>query len=194
MITALDPRFKHLYYLSDIEKQDVYNRIAITAVGITGIPPVKEEKESKDTVAHTAPVLPQLPERPKDNETDAKKPSDEKKPQTRILDGLLSEKADCFVTEVCPAPSPLETVNREILTYKAEPRPNTDEHPLNWWKEHQYRYPFLARLAMALMCTPATSVPSERVFSTAGDIVTQNRARLQPQHVDTLVFLKKNMK
>ena len=115
-------------------------------------------------------------------------------PQKSLLDRLLSEKADCFVTEVCPAPSPLETVNREILTYKAEPRPNTDAHPLKWWKEMEYRYPFLARLAMALMCTPATSVPSERVFSTADDIVTQNRVCLHPKHVDTLVFLKKNMK
>ena len=49
----------------------------------------------------------------------------------------------------------------------------------------------LSRLAMALMCTPATSLLSEIVFSTLGDIVTQNRARLQSKFVDTLVFLEK---
>ena len=41
---------------------------------------------------------------------------------------------------------------------------------------------------------PGTSVPSERVFSTAGDVVTAQRATLKSKHVDMLIFLKKNLK
>ncbi|KAG7278419.1 hypothetical protein CRUP_026970 [Coryphaenoides rupestris] len=36
--------------------------------------------------------------------------------------------------------------------------------------------------------------PSERVFSTAGDIVTAKRSTLSPDNVDILIFLKKNLK
>ena len=42
-----------------------------------------------------------------------------------------------------------------------------------------------------IVANTATSVPSERVFSTAGDILTDQRASLSPKHLDTLLFLKK---
>ncbi|KAK7877985.1 hypothetical protein WMY93_031365 [Mugilogobius chulae] len=38
-----------------------------------------------------------------------------------------------------------------------------------------------------------TSVAAERVFSTAGDIVTAQRSVLKPEHVDQLLFLNKNL-
>ena len=42
------------------------------------------------------------------------------------------------------------------------------------------------------MTVPATSVPSERVFSAAGLVVNRLRSRLSPEHVDMLFFLRKN--
>ncbi len=36
-------------------------------------------------------------------------------------------------------------------------------------------------------------MPAERVFSTAGDIVNAQRSVLRPDHVDQLIFLKKNL-
>ncbi len=38
------------------------------------------------------------------------------------------------------------------------------------------------------LCIPGTSVPAERVFSTAGDIVNAQRSVLRPYHVDQLIF------
>uniref|UniRef100_A0A3B4FMZ3 BED-type domain-containing protein n=1 Tax=Pundamilia nyererei TaxID=303518 RepID=A0A3B4FMZ3_9CICH len=50
----------------------------------------------------------------------------------------------------------------------------------------------LATLAKRYLCIPGTSVSAERVFSTAGDIVTAKRSTLTSEHVDQLLFLSKN--
>ena len=49
-----------------------------------------------------------------------------------------------------------------------------------------------AKFAKHLLAIPATSVPSERIFLTAGDVITASRASLKPKNVDMLIFLKKN--
>ena len=74
------------------------------------------------------------------------------------------------------------------------PFANSTTSPLDWWKVNSFKYPNISKMAKQVLGVPATSVPSERVFSTAGDIVTAQRAALDPVHVDKLIFLKKNMK
>ena len=86
-----------------------------------------------------------------------------------------------------------ERVADEIENYKKEECADID-NPLLWWMQNQFRFPLLSRMAKLYLAIPATSVPSERVFSTAGDIVTASRACLKPGHVDKLIFLKKNFK
>ncbi len=54
---------------------------------------------------------------------------------------------------------------------------------------HQSRFPFLSLLAMKLLSIPATSAPSEHVFSTSGLTVAKDRARLEPEQANQLVFL-----
>lgn len=54
-------------------------------------------------------------------------------------------------------------------------------------------FSLLARLAKNPLGIPLTSVPSEMVFSTAGDIVTATRSALSAEKVDMLIFLKKNL-
>ena len=48
-------------------------------------------------------------------------------------------------------------------------------------------------MAKKYLSIPGTSVPSERVFSKGGVIVDPFRSRLSPHHVNTLIFLSKNM-
>ena len=45
---------------------------------------------------------------------------------------------------------------------------------------------------MKYLCIQSASVPSERVFST-GDIVTDERAKIDSEIVDSMIFLKKNV-
>lgn len=106
------------------------------------------------------------------------------------LDDLLG---DVFIqkVEVLPQKAPLEKVNIEIIQYQKEKSLSLTGNPLEWWKEHQMFYPYLSNLAKQYLGIPATSVPSERVFSTTGDIITAQRAALKPAYVDMMVFLKK---
>ena len=65
----------------------------------------------------------------------------------------------------------------------ALPAIHINESPLDWWKVEATRFPLLAFVTKGYLAIPATSVPSERVFSTAGDVVTDQRARLTPENV-----------
>ena len=50
-------------------------------------------------------------------------------------------------------------------------------------------YPILSRLTRKHLCIPATSVPTERAFSSVGNIVSSKRSCLHPDSVEMLVFL-----
>jgi hypothetical protein len=64
---------------------------------------------------------------------------------------------------------------------------------LAWWKENEMYYPNISKLAKKYLAIPASSVPSERVFSFTGHLVNKKRARMTPSNVNMFVFLNKNM-
>lgn len=64
---------------------------------------------------------------------------------------------------------------------------------MKWWHDNEVIFPLLSRLAKHYLCIPGTSVAAERVFSTAGTIVTAKRSSLAPEHLDQLLFLHKNL-
>jgi hypothetical protein len=66
------------------------------------------------------------------------------------------------------------------------------EDPFLWWKGRKSLYPNLARLARQVLAIPATSVPTEEINSTAGDIKTSTRNSLTPDHTEQLLFLHRN--
>jgi hypothetical protein len=65
-------------------------------------------------------------------------------------------------------------------------------NPLSWWRDNSATFPLLAKLARRKLCVQATSAASERVFSTAGRIVSGDRCRLSTDSVEILTFLKSN--
>ncbi|KAL3995876.1 N-acetyltransferase 8 [Sarotherodon galilaeus] len=91
-------------------------------------------------------------------------------------------------------PLPLEdVVEAELNSYLLTPVIDGEDDPLTWWKVHNIHFPRLCKMARKYLCVPATSAPSERLFSTGGNIVTCTRSSLKPAKVDMLVFLAKNL-
>ncbi len=82
----------------------------------------------------------------------------------------------------------------ELARYLQAETIDTSDDPLTWWQNNEARYPLLATVAKRYLCICATSTPSERVFSAAGNIVTPIRSSLKPDKVNMLVFLAKNLK
>ncbi|CAF4948117.1 unnamed protein product [Pieris macdunnoughi] len=69
-----------------------------------------------------------------------------------------------------------------------------DTNPLEWWRINQQIYPNLAKLAKIKLNAMASSVPCERLFSVAGNILTERRSRLGSRKLEQLLFLQQNKK
>ena len=86
-----------------------------------------------------------------------------------------------------------EMINLGLQRYLALPREGRDCDPLQWWYVHgKASFPLLFLAAKKVLITPGTSVPSERVFSTAGDTISQMRNRLSPANTSMLITLNRN--
>lgn len=64
---------------------------------------------------------------------------------------------------------------------------------LTWWKTNRHNFPMISRVARKWFGALCTSVPSERAFSSSGNVVTRRRASLHPENVRDLVFLHDNL-
>ena len=49
------------------------------------------------------------------------------------------------------------------------------DDPLLFWSENKQNWPHLHNLALKYLCVQPTSVPSERLFSKTGSIITEKR-------------------
>ena len=74
------------------------------------------------------------------------------------------------------------------LSHKSESVLGLKGKPLEWWRNHKHSYPNLSRMAQKYLGVVATSVPSERLFSIAGNVVTSKRSAIEPENVEKLVF------
>ena len=111
-------------------------------------------------------------------------PSDVKRPKRlTALDKLLGEES--AVAE--------PSLSTELEKYLAEPPPPRRDNPLIWWQLNAGRFKAVSNVARRLLCMPATTTSSERVFSTAGLTVTKLRSSLKPKNVNALIFLNKNL-
>ena len=82
-----------------------------------------------------------------------------------------------------------QACEREMESYTNNQVTAQNSSPYSWRMSNQRAFPVLAAVARQLVCCPATSVSSERLFLKAGDVITNKRNSLAPAKADRLVFL-----
>eukprot|EP00644_Phytophthora_capsici_P019644 jgi/Phyca11/133569/e_gw1.562.2.1 len=87
-------------------------------------------------------------------------------------------------------------LNRYLIgSRNAKVKKHQKKHPssLEWWRSNHALYPTIAELARKWLSVIATSVPSERAFSTAGNTVTKRRSSLKADTVSDIIFMAQNV-
>ena len=84
-----------------------------------------------------------------------------------------------------------EQIDVEVREYlKENPKCIPQTHkPVKWWKENHMKYPRLSLLSKKYLSCPPSSVESERLFSVASHIFSQERNRLERPTSDKLMFI-----
>nr|XP_055071743.1 E3 SUMO-protein ligase ZBED1-like [Misgurnus anguillicaudatus] len=163
MPTLLDPRFKKLGFLSPGKLQDAITRLKSECVNVI---------RNSDT-----PPPAQLPASQAGQSTTC---------------GDLWHLLDTTVDNSRRSSSVTADATIEVDRYLSETNLARTEDPLGYWNKQKLQYPNLYKLALTFLCCPASSVPCERVFSKAGEVVSKKRNRLNPNTVKKLLFLNKN--
>ncbi len=88
-----------------------------------------------------------------------------------------------------------ELVDMEMKRFMALPIQDRETDPIKWWvTEGKPSFPYLYEAAIKHLVCPATSVPSERVFSTAGEVLSKKRNRLGSECANMIITLHSNMR
>ena len=68
-----------------------------------------------------------------------------------------------------------------------------DRDLIQFWLDNKSVLPKLYTVARQVLCVPASSAASDRVFSTAWRLLEKRRTNLSPGTVNSLLFLHSNM-
>ena len=159
----LDPRFHQLRHLEEDQKRQVHLAV------------LEEMK------ANVGGGRDEAPERPREQQT---------KSALTAMESLFGGVCDTRPNQEQDISLLLQ---KEMSMYEQESPIPPQENPLRWWKTSGGRYPHIAQMAKKYLSMPGSSVRSERVFSSAGNIVNKKRSALAPSNVDYLVFLANNL-
>lgn len=168
----LDPRVKSLPYISPEERQIIHDCVIDICVGAADRP----TRPHDETGGNKFPG-------PKDVVCAAANNS-----LAGLLSGMFDDDQSEYVEDTVK-----DKVSKEISRYLKEIKCEMQQNPLVWQKSHALTYPYLSLAARTYLAIQGTSVAAERVFSTAGLVLNAQRSRLDPDLVDKILFLNKNM-
>ncbi|KAG7171650.1 Zinc finger BED domain-containing protein 4-like 7 [Homarus americanus] len=113
-------------------------------------------------------------------------------------DGIIAKRPRLFAYMPPPGPSMASpstnhttVVKTELETYLEEGVLPFDINPLKYWRDIQ-SFKSLRHFVKNILGCCATSAPSERVFSKAGNFYTPERAKLSPEIFRALMMIKCN--
>ena len=193
LASILHPRFKDMNFLDEDDRNAAIELLKANALATANNnslhTTIREEPQGNSEAQYVIPNFTQTDSETEQvdfvkHEENSMPPN--KKPRLNMdwFDDVV------LVATAGPKFTKAEIVENEVTRYVSEPSSTVD--PLTWWRERAPTYPIISRLAKKYLAIPASSVPSERIFSLAGNIVTKKRANLKPENVDRLIFLHKN--
>lgn len=142
----------------------------------------------EELICHESPAIPSSSlEQPSCSNNDA---SHQVPVNNDSLWGFLDSKVQQQVSMATPNSSAIVKVNQ----YVQLPYLERNMDPCKFWEARKIIYKGLHKMSQKYLCIPATSVPSERVFSTAGLLCNQRRNRLEAEKVDQILFLNSHNK
>lgn len=180
--TAMDPRFKGRP-VSDstwerLKKAVVEANVTVTEVtpGLSGEPKQTKTQQQKQNESEEEEI-----------EEETISPLNKKR---SALEELFSEVERELTIQQNTSLTLSERVDLEVELYKGLPSISMAEDEVMWWWEKRATLPLLTKHATSFLCAQASSTPSERVFSTAGNTISQERSRLLPEKANMLIFLQ----
>lgn len=207
MAAMLSPDTKHLSFLSEAERISAHQLLLQKALAVSNVN-LNIKKENIETVADghsgtSSDVLPKLPSL--DSECVVQQGNVACADDEMLDDGVSSAKKmkcsdledwfdDVFIVHEDRV-SLSVAVEKEVTSFLGSTKcvEDRDTTLLQWWQKNEFIFPRLATLARKYLAIPASSVPSGRVFSLCGNLITKKRSRMRPSQVNTIVFLKMNM-
>ena len=75
-----------------------------------------------------------------------------------------------IATKTNKKPTNLEMIRSKIQCYRHDVIAGLNDDPLKWWSTREVQYEHLKKIVKKYLCMPATSVRSEEVFCTAGNV------------------------
>ncbi|XP_014680050.1 PREDICTED: zinc finger BED domain-containing protein 4-like [Priapulus caudatus] len=179
LTSVLDPRVRTLDWMSEEDKEAIYSSLKEECIACAPLnQPLKIKAQPTDDNPVPSTSTASSPSPAKKRRTDDSESDDD-------LDGVV------FVNAEGPKTTEARVID-ELASYRQEPSLGVKYgDPLIWWKAHRLKYPILAAVMRQYLNIPASSVPSERVFSTAGGVF-RKRESLVPENANILVFLYQN--
>ena len=170
--TFLEPTFKSLSFIYDpqfleVTKKDIRKGLHVLTEDVVAVPNVND------------PVFNEPLSPPKRRKEDPFASLRGKK--AYIISHCRSTKRDSA-----------EELDRQIKLYEAMSVSDAyDDNPLPFWCEQKDSLNIMAQITKSVFVIPASSAESERHFSIAGQIVTEQRCSLDSDCVEAMVVLKK---
>ena len=108
-----------------------------------------------------------------------------------ISDNPIWNVFDQTVADVRSSRLPTTASLTEVQQYLRIPNIDRHDDPLQWWKDNIATLSKMEKTVRKYLTILATSVPSERLFSKAGELVSTKRSSIKPKNVNMLLFLNK---
>ncbi|KAI4872545.1 hypothetical protein NFI96_025157, partial [Prochilodus magdalenae] len=173
--TLLAPRYKDRYFTNE-------DAVEHTKAALT------QEMEKMEEMLHRAKESESLATGPEEKvpRIEAAGPSRIQSSLTSLYENILEEHEE-------PGSESAKRTVIQMQTYLKELTIPRSDNPFEYWGNNHARFPILAATAVKFLSAPSTSVESERLFSTASNIVDEKRNRLTAEKAEMLIFLKKNI-